>query len=63
MAVKHLWKKHFEVLNDKKIGLVRADSGFYTEELLSYLETKHLNYSIATRMYPNVKNAVGGLQD
>ena len=52
-----------EVLKDKHIGLVRADSGFYTEELLSYLESKELNYIIAARMYANVKNAVGGLED
>jgi len=52
-----------EVLKDKQVGLVRADSGFYTEEILSYLETEELNYIIAARMYPNVKNAVGGLED
>jgi len=52
-----------EVLKDKKIGLVRADSGFYTEELLSYLEEEKLNYIIAVRMYPNVKSSVYGLQD
>jgi len=50
-----------QVLKDKRIGLIRADSGFYTQDLLEYLESKHLNYIIATRMYPNVKNAIGGL--
>jgi hypothetical protein len=52
-----------EVLKEKKVGLVRADSGFYTEEILSYLEEERLNYVIAVRMYPNVKNAIGGLGD
>lgn len=52
-----------DVLKDKNIGLVRADSGFYTEELLSYLESESLNYIVAARMYPNVKNSVGGLED
>ena len=51
------------ILKDKKVGLVRADSGFYTEKILSYLERRSLNYIIATRMYPNVKNAVWGLND
>lgn len=51
------------VLKDKTVGLVRADSGFYTEKILSYLEHQSLNYIIATRMYPNVKNAVGGLDN
>lgn len=52
-----------EALQDKKIGLVRADSGFYTQELLAYLEQKQLHYIMAARMYPNVKNAVGGLDN
>lgn len=52
-----------EVLQNKRIGLVRADSGFYTQDLLDYLEQKHLNYIMAARMYPNVKNAVWGLEN
>lgn len=48
-------------LKGKKVGLVRADSGFYTEELLDYLEGKKLNYVMVVRMYPNVKSAVWGL--
>ena len=52
-----------DVLKDKKIGLIRADSGFYTEELLSYLEQENHNYIMAVRMYPNVKSSVYGLQD
>lgn len=51
------------VLKDKKVGLVRADSGFYTDELLSYLEEEQLNYIIATRMYPNIKNTISGLNN
>ncbi len=52
-----------EILSALRIGLVRADSGFYTEEILSYLEQQNLNYIIATRMYPNVKSEVYGLED
>lgn len=51
------------ILKDTKVGLVRADSGFYNEELMSYLEAEKLNYIMAVRMYPNVKNTVGGLED
>lgn len=50
-------------LAGKKVGLVRADSGFYTEKILDYLDGEKLNYIIAVRMYPNVKNAVGGLKN
>jgi hypothetical protein len=52
-----------QVLKDKKIGLVRADSGFYTEELLSYLEGENHKYIMAVKMYPNVKSSVYGLED
>lgn len=63
-SCKHFMEETFrDVLNDKIIGLVRGDSGFYTEELLNYLETASYNYIIAARMYPNVKHAVGGLKE
>ena len=52
-----------KALKSKKVGLVRADSGFYTEELMSYLEEKELNYVMAVRMYPNVKSEVWGIKD
>ena len=47
-------------LKSKKVGLVRADSGFYTEEILNFLEEESKNYVIAVRMYPNVKSEVLG---
>ena len=50
-------------LKGQKVGLVRADSGFYTESLLKTLEEKELNYIIASRAYPTVKNTVSGLKD
>lgn len=46
----------FEILNDKEVGLVRADSGFYAHDFLNYLETeKKSNYIIAVKMYPTIK--------
>jgi len=47
-----------QALKGKKVGLVRADSGFYTDELMSYLEKEKPNYIMAVRMYPTVKSAV-----
>ncbi|WP_057940415.1 IS1380 family transposase [Algoriphagus resistens] len=52
-----------QALKGKKIGLVRADSGFYNEELLSYLEQEQHNYIMAVKMYPNVKSEIWGLGD
>ena len=52
-----------QALKGKKVGLDRADSGFYAEELLSYLEEEKLKYFMAIKMYSNVKSEVWGLKD
>ena len=52
-----------QALKGKKVGLVRADSGFYNQELLSYLEQEQHNYIMAVKMYPNVKSEIWGLGD
>lgn len=46
-----------------KVGLVRADSGFYTNEILSALEERRLNYIIAAKAHASLKNEVYGLKD
>ena len=45
----------FEILRDHTVGLVRADSGFYSDKILSHLEEKSVNYIIAAKAYPNLK--------
>ena len=50
-------------LANQKVGLLRADSGFYTQDILNHLESEQVNYIMATRFYPNVKRAVYGLDD
>jgi Transposase DDE domain group 1 len=50
-------------LANQKVGLLRADSGFYTPAILACLESEHINYIIATRLYPTVKRRVYGLSD
>ena len=52
-----------EALKGQEVGLVRADSGFYTESLLSKLEDKNLNYIIAAKAYSTVKYEVHALTD
>lgn len=47
-------------LASKSVGLVRADSGFYTDEILNYLEEEKKNYVIAVKMYPNLKAEILG---
>lgn len=53
---------HHALVN-QKVGLLRADSGFYTQAILNCLESENINYIIATRLYPNVKQRVYGLSD
>jgi len=50
-------------LASQKVGLVRADSGFYTESLLNTFEARDLNYIIAAKAYPNIKAKIRGLSD
>ena len=42
-------------LSGIKIGLIRLDSGFYDSKILEYLERKAMNYIIAVRFYPPIK--------
>lgn len=44
-----------EILQHKKVGLIRCDSGFYGESFLQKLETKELNYVVAAKFYPTIK--------
>lgn len=37
------------VFGNKKVGLVRLDSGFFQNDILQYLEEKSLNYIVAAR--------------
>lgn len=51
------------VFSTQEVGLVRADSGFYTESILNTLEARSLNYIVAVRCYPNIKRNIYGLKD
>lgn len=48
----------FEKLGNKKIGLFRADSGFYDKKVFNYLEGKGINYIIAARMYSPIQQTI-----
>jgi len=52
-----------EILKDKKVGLIRCDSGFYTNDFLSELERKGLNYITAVKFYPTIKRELLCLRD
>ena len=42
-------------LENKTVGLVRMDSGFFTKEILDFLEYKNLHYIIAYRFNNRIK--------
>ena len=49
-------------LKGKSIGLVRADSGFYSNNFLKWFEDKTLNYIIAVKFYENIKYQIGAIE-
>lgn len=49
-------------LKGKDIGLVRADSGFYSNNFLKWFEKRDLNYVIAVKFYQNIKFEIGKIE-
>jgi hypothetical protein len=49
-----------EKFENKKVSLVRLDSGFCSDEIMSYLEKKPLNYIIAAKFYHPVQRLIAG---
>jgi hypothetical protein len=47
-----------EKLRSKRIGLLRADSGFFSEAICEHLEAKGINYIISTKFYNSVKHSI-----
>lgn len=52
-----------EILSAKKVGLIRCDSGFYSNDFLLELEEKKLNYVTAVKFYPTIKKEVRDLKN
>lgn len=48
----------FQILSNKKVGLFRADSGFYQNTVMEWLEKRAVDYVIAIKMYPNLKDVM-----
>ena len=44
----------FSILSNKKVGLVRADSGFFANGFMVYCEERNLNYIHAVTFYKGV---------
>jgi hypothetical protein len=51
-----------ERLSGKKIGLLRADSGFFEGKILEYLENKLINYIVAVKFYRPLQKEFSQMQ-
>ena len=47
-------KETLDIVAEKKVGLVRADSGFYSNVVLQHLESMNLSYIIAVTFYETI---------
>jgi hypothetical protein len=45
-------------LSGKVVGLLRADSGFYAENIFECLELKNISYIISAKFYSTIKKAI-----
>jgi hypothetical protein len=59
----HFLGERLRILANKKIGLIRMDSGFYSTDVLDYLEERSLNYITAVKLYPSIKKLLRGTQN
>lgn len=47
------------MFGDKKVGLVRLDSGFCSDQIMSYLESTNRNYIVAARFTHPIQRLIG----
>ncbi len=59
--VKGFLEETLEILSNIKIGLVRADSGFYADKFLKYFEEKRINYIVAVKLFKPIKQMLEGI--
>jgi hypothetical protein len=48
-------------LQGKKVSLLRADSGFYSDEIFTHLEKKKIDYIIVARHYSTIQRKIAGI--
>lgn len=53
----------FEILQNKTVGLFRADSGFCSSTVLDYIEGKGIAYVMSCKLYDNLQQAVYQVKD
>lgn len=56
--VRNFLDETFRILQNKKVGLVRADSGFFSEDFMRYFEERSMKYITAVKFYAPIKSEV-----
>lgn len=56
-------KESIDILQNKQIGLLRGDSGFFGRKFFEFLESRSINYIIACKMYPTLKKQIKELHN
>lgn len=54
----HFLEETFSILQNKTIGLFRADSGFCSESILKFIEDKNILYVMSCKLYANLQSAI-----
>jgi hypothetical protein len=54
----HFLEETLAILKNKKVGLLRADSGFCSESILKFIEDKKIPYVMACKLYANLQNTI-----
>ncbi len=59
----NFFEETLNIVDERKVGLIRADSGFYGGEFFEYMEGKGLNYITAVRTNALIKQKVIELKE
>lgn len=54
----HFLEETFAILKNKTVGLFRADSGFCSESIVTFIEEKNIAYVIACKLYANLQREI-----
>ena len=57
-SVEHFLEETFSILGPDRIGLLRADSGFCSEKMMSYFEQKEIPYIVAAKFHSGIRSKV-----
>jgi hypothetical protein len=57
-SFKEFLAETLQILENKKIGLLRGDTGFYCKSIFDFIEQKHLSYVIAAPMHRPLQYAI-----